>query len=126
MTKPNTNSFNGANKPAKVKTTERIALVAHMLDNPGPHTYDQLMAATGYSRHITESRMRAAAEDNEVVNTSPAGKPAQWQHREHYKPIKPTDLVSRRDSICNAGMPNGSRSYWARQMAVFNTPPRAV
>lgn len=123
MTKPS--NFNGADKPAKTKTPERIALVAHLLNNPGPHTYDQLAQATGYSRHIIESRLKSAAEDNEVVNTAPPGKHAKWQHRAHHKTVKPVDMVKPREHT-NATMPNGNRTYWGAQMAAFNTPPRSI
>ena len=123
--KARTNNFNGE-RAAKAKSPERIRLVEYLLENPGPYTYDQLREITGYSRHIIESRLRNASEDNEVLNLAPMGKAAQWQHRTHYKPVRAADVVSRRDPICNAGMPNGSRSFWAAQMASFNTPPRAA
>lgn len=124
MTRSKVN-FNGAPRPAKTKTPERIRLVEYLLEHPGPHTYDQLMEVTGYSRNVIASRLKYAAEDNEVLNTAHNGRPALWQHRAHHKPVKPADLVKPRE-IVNAVMPNGSRSYWVKQMAAFNTPPRAV
>lgn len=121
------NSFNGEAEPDRRRSPERIAIVQYLLENPGPHSTEQLASATGYCESTVKSRMSTARASGEVVNTAQHGQLAKWQHHTHHRSkTAPTNVASRRNPITNAGMPNGSRMYWARQMAQFNTAPRAA
>lgn len=119
------NSFNGETEPDKHRSPERIAIVQYLLENPGPHSTEQLVSATGYSEDVVKSRMSTARASGEVVNTAQHGQLAKWQHHTHHRSkTAQTNVVSRRNPITNAGMPNGSRTWWAEQMAQFKAAPR--
>ena len=128
MTKPRTTNALMSDMAAKRKarSEESIALINYLIAHPGPHSVAQLCTATGYSEKLVRGRMQAARDAGEASNVAENGHPARWQHPSHAETNTRENLVNRRDPICNAGMPNGSRSYWAKQMAAFNTPPRAV
>lgn len=110
----------------KAKSAERIKLVAYLHKHPGPHSVYALSIATGIAEKVVRRRMAAAQDDSEVVNTAEPHHPARWQHIRHAEIVEQANRVNRRDPICNAGMPNGSREYWAKHMAAFNDPPRGI
>lgn len=121
--KPRTNKFNGSERPASKLSTERDSIEQFLLDHPGQHTVQQIADATGLSVETVRRRAGAAAFEGAVVNRNAGHTPAKYQHRDHWKREQ---MVSRREPITNAGMPNGSTAWWAKHMAAFNTPPRAA
>lgn len=117
------NSFNGEARATAKVSAERQVIEKYLLDNPGQHTNQQIADATSIPIHTVRARMCTMVSDNTAVNRNHGSTPGMFQHIDHWKREQ---LVTRREPITNACMPNGSTSYWAKQMAVFNTPPRAA
>lgn len=117
------NSFNGEARATAKVSAERQAIEQYLLNNPGQHTTQQVAEATGILIHTVRARMATMASDNTVVNRNHGSTPGLFQHISHWKREQ---MVSRREPITNACMPNGSTSYWAKHMTAFNTPPRAA
>lgn len=117
------NSFNGEARPTTKVSAERQVIEQYLLDNPGHHTIQQLADATGIHLRTVRARMTTMVFDNTAINRNHGSPPGRYQHIEHWKREQ---LVTRREPITNACMPNGSTSYWRKHMTAFNTPPRAA
>jgi hypothetical protein len=109
------------------KAKTRIEMEQYMAKHKGPHTVAKLAKAMEADEAEIRRRMQHLVCDMVVVNTTPGQRPTLYQHAKHYrKEVENPNVVSRRNPVANAAMPNGSRSYWRQHMARFNESPRAV
>lgn len=117
------NSFNGeARVTAKVGET-RALIEKYLEDNSGDYSTDHIATATGLSVYATRKKLAEMAAAGVVISTVPGSRRTTYKHISHWKREQ---LVTRREPITNAFMPNGSTSYWAKHMTALNTPPRAA
>lgn len=103
------------------KSKRRQLIEQFVQNNPGTHTIASIADALQLGENSVRSHVGSAAMAGDLVNTTPGCVPAHYTHREHWQQNR---VVTRRDPITNAGMPNGSRAYWQQHMAAFNEPPR--
>lgn len=117
------NSFNGeARTTAKVGET-RAAVEKYLEEHRSDYSIDHIAQATGLSTYAVRKKLAEMASAGVVISTKPGSRQTTYKHRDHWLRER---AVNRREPITNAVMPNGSISYWAKQMAQFNAPPRAA
>lgn len=101
------------------KAETRIQMEQYMLKHKGPHTVAGLAKAMKVDEADVRRRIQHLVTGLVAVNVSEGQRPTLYQHSKHYnrKQVKAPNVVNRRDPVVNSKMPNGSRSYWAQQMA---------
>lgn len=104
------------------KSADRAAIEQFLKDNPKEHTLTTIAKATGIHYEKVRRKLAVCVTAGAVV-TIHKGRPAMYQHREHWQRQQ---RITRQEPITNACMPSASTEWWAQWMTRFNTPPRSA